>query len=134
MPLLLLTLPALLGAFERFEEVEGRGQAGQKAEEDDARDHGVDRAPGHVDQKLRQYHQRDKSEEQREDTHTAQYTADSGRPSAVSSARGSAIAGRTWASHRSDRSAMAKQRAAGRGKAGRQKPVVDRYKTAIIAS
>ena len=63
MPLLLLALPALLGAFERFEEVEGRGQAGQKAEKDNARDRGVDRAPGHVDQKLRQYHQRDKSEE-----------------------------------------------------------------------
>ncbi len=88
MPLLLLALPALLGAFERFEEVEGRGQAGQKAEEDDTRDRGVDRAPGHVDQKLRQYHQRDKSEEQREDTHATQYTADSSQPSAVSSTRG----------------------------------------------
>lgn len=58
-----LSLSALFGAFERLEEVEGRDQAGQEAEEDDARDHGIYRASGHVDQELNQQHQRDKGEE-----------------------------------------------------------------------
>ena len=74
MPFLLLALPTLLGAFERFEEVEGGRQAGYKAKEDDACDHGVNRTPGHVDQKLYQHHQRDKGEEQREDTHVVKFS------------------------------------------------------------
>ena len=66
-PALLVLLPAtleVLGASEGLEEVEGRGQADEEAHEDDARDERVHRTPEHVDQELRQHHQRYKGEEQ----------------------------------------------------------------------
>ena len=68
----LLALPAgfLPAALQRLGWLEGlqqqqRGhQAGQKRHEDAARDHGVYRAPDHVDHEHRQHHQRDGREKQ----------------------------------------------------------------------
>ena len=41
----------ILRAFERFQEQEGRGQAGEEANEEAGGDHGMHGATAHVDQK-----------------------------------------------------------------------------------
>ena len=52
LPVPFLPLLALLGAFERLEEIKSWSQAGQEAEEDNTGDNGVDRTAGNVDQEL----------------------------------------------------------------------------------
>ena len=52
-----------LGALEGLEEVEGRSEADQEADEESTRDKRVDGTTDHVDQKLQQQHERDKREQ-----------------------------------------------------------------------
>jgi hypothetical protein len=47
---------------EGFQEKQGRGEAEQEAHENSRGNKQVYRTPDHVDQKLRQHHQSDKSE------------------------------------------------------------------------
>ena len=54
--------PEVLGGGERLEEVEGRGEANQEADEEPDGDKRVDGAAYHVDHELQQKHQRDKRE------------------------------------------------------------------------
>ena len=55
--------PEVLGGPERLQEVEGRGETKQEADEDPARDKRVDGTADHIDQKLQQQHERDKREQ-----------------------------------------------------------------------
>jgi ribosomal-protein-alanine N-acetyltransferase len=56
----LATSPEVLGGPEGFEEVEGRSETKQEADEEPTGDKWIDGAPNHIDQKLQQQHQRDK--------------------------------------------------------------------------
>jgi len=55
--------PEVLGGPEGFEQVEGRREASQEADEEPPGDKRVDGTTDHVDRKLQQQHQRDKREE-----------------------------------------------------------------------
>ena len=55
--------PEVLGGLERLEEVDGRREADQEAEEDPTGDKRVDGTADHVDQKLQQQDQRDGREQ-----------------------------------------------------------------------
>ena len=54
--------PEVLGGPERLQEVEGRGETDQEAEEEPTGDKRIDGTPDHVDHKLQQQHQRDEGE------------------------------------------------------------------------
>ncbi len=75
MPLALLAglsaTPEGVSTLEGLQQVEGRSEAEQEAHEDDRCNKRIYRAANYVDQKLREQHQRDKDEEQREGTHRA---------------------------------------------------------------
>ena len=55
--------PEILGGAEGLQEVKGRGETNQKADEDPAGDERVDGTTDHVDRKLQQQHQRYKREQ-----------------------------------------------------------------------
>lgn len=56
----LATPPEILGGPEGFEEVEGRRETNEEADEEPDGDKGVDRASNHIDHELQQQHQSDK--------------------------------------------------------------------------
>ena len=49
--------PEFLRGLERLQQQQRGGEAGQKGDEDTARDQGLGRAPEHVDEKHRQHNQ-----------------------------------------------------------------------------
>ena len=61
---LLPAAPEFFRGLERLQQQQRRDEAGQKRDEDAARDQGIGRTPEHVDEKHRQHHQRYKGEKE----------------------------------------------------------------------